>query len=245
MAESRMNTARGAKAVVSNARLPRMAEKAPAPRKIGGKVVLMAAKPKADKGKQKRMAAFAKAKAVRAPKLRPDQTEPKKARTTAKAQGGYVRLRLRVTDGEVSVIGAKAVEGPLVEGKLQGALAYEATLGDARVAAGAIPDVGERRSFPAPDAKGELAGHHVTPLRSYEVNVRVPKEKVSSSALPRLEIALYRMKEELPVVRPEQLEAAPLGAQFERELREVGRLKGIRADSLAEPVADEVKRAFK
>jgi hypothetical protein len=69
--------------------------------------------------------------------------------------------------------------------------------GRTKVDAGAIPDVGERRSFPVPGGKGELAGHHVEQLRTHEVNVRVPKEQVSAAALPRLEIALYRMKEEL------------------------------------------------
>ena len=99
---------------------------------------------------------------------------------------GYVRLRLRVTDGEISVVGAKAVEGPLVEPKLQGALAYEATVGEKRVAAGGIPDVGERRSFPDPEGKGVMRGHHVEELKTYEVNVRIPKVQVSAAALPRL-----------------------------------------------------------
>ena len=88
---------------------------------------------------------------------------------------GYVRLRLRVSDGEMSVVGAKAVEGPLVEPRLQGALAYEATVGEKRVAAGGIPDVGQRRSFPDPEGKGVSAGHHVERAQTYEVNVRIPK----------------------------------------------------------------------
>ena len=36
-----------------------------------------------------------------------------------------------------------------------------------------------------------------------------------------------------------------MGETFERELREVGRLKGIKPDSLAKPVADMVKEAFR
>ena len=89
-----------------------------------------------------------------------------------------------------------------------------------------------------------MRGHHVEELETYEVNVRVPKERVSASALPRLEIALYRMKEELPEARPDMLAAAPIGEQFERELREVGRMKGIRPDKLARPVAQQVRKAF-
>jgi hypothetical protein len=242
----RMKTGRGIQPVVSNAKLARMTDTPPRPKSIGGKTLLMAEKPKEDTGKQKRMAPFAKASAPRAPKVRPDMADPNGRKPDAAEQpAGYVRLRLRVRDGEMDVVGAKAVEGPLVETKLQGALAYEATLGPRRVAAGAIPDVGERRSFPDPKGKGEMRGHHVEQLRTYEVNVRVPKDQVSAAALPRLEIALYRLKEELPEARPDMLAAAPIGEQFERELREVGRMKGIKPDKLSDPVAAQVKKAFK
>ena len=240
-----MKTGRGVEAVVSNAKLPRMTDTPPRPKRVSGRIQLMAEKPKADTGKQKRMAPFSRKAAPRASKVRPDQAEPNgRKRETAQQPAGYVRLRLRVRDGDIEVVGAKAVEGPLVESKLQGALAYEATLGKKRVAAGAIPDVGERRSFPDPNGKGEMRGHHVEQLRTYEVNVRVPKEQVSAAALPRLEIALYRMKEELPETRPDMLGAGPIGEQFDRELREVGRMKGIKPEQLSDPVARQVRKAF-
>jgi hypothetical protein len=241
----RMKTGRGIQPVVDNPKLPLMSDTPPRPRSIKGKILLMAEEPKPDTGKQKRMSAFRKAAAVRAPKVRPDQKEANLTRAeTAQQPEGYVRLRLRITDGEMSVVGAKAVEGPLVEPKLQGALAYEVTVGQKRVAAGGIPDVGERRSFPDPEGKGEMSGHHVEELKTYEVNVRVPKEQVSAAELPRLEIALYKMKEELPEPRVDRLPAGPIGAQFARELREVGRMKGIRPDQLARPVAEQVRKAF-
>src|SRR5688572_18499039 len=241
----RMKTGRGIQPVVDNPKLPLMSDTPPRPTAIKGKILRMAEKPKPDAGKLKRMSAFRKAAVVRAPKVRPDQKEAKLTRAeTAQQPEGYVRLRLRVTDGEVSVVGAKAVEGPLVEPKLQAALAYEATVGEKRVAAGGIPDVGERRSFPDPEGKGVMKGHHVEELKTYEVNVRIPKERVSAAALPRLEIALYKMKEDLPEARPDMLAAAPIGEQFERELREVGRMKGIRPDKLARPVAQQVRKAF-
>lgn len=237
-----MKTGRGIEPVVNNPRLGLMSDEPLRQKKIKGKILLMAEKPKADTGKQKRMSPVRKAPAARELRGRPDQEEPAAKRPTARSREGYVRLRLRVQNGEVSVVGAKAVEGPLVESKLQGALAYEVTLGDERLAAGAIPDAGEQRSFPDPKGAPGQEGHYVTPLRSYEVNVRVPKAAVSVSALPKLEIALYRVKEELPVERPA---AGPIGPQFERELSEVGRIKGIRAEKLAKPVADEVRNAFR
>ncbi|HSK16329.1 MAG TPA: hypothetical protein VK915_09170 [Gaiellaceae bacterium] len=244
---NRMNIARGAKPVVSNARLGQMTAEEPAPKAIGGKTLLMAARPAADTGKTKRMAPFAKASVVRQAKKRPDMEKPK-TRATARKADGYVRMRVRVVDGKMSVLDAKAVEGPLVESKLQGAVAYEVLLGDRRVAAGAAPDVGERRSFPDPKARTpEMRGHHVTPLRSYEVNVRVPKAEVSVAELPTLEVALYRIKEEIPAERaaPSALAAGAVGPQFQRELREIGRLKGIDPAKLEKGVAAQLRKAFK
>ena len=247
MADERMQTGRGIKPVVGSARLPRMSDTPPEPTRIGGKTLSMAAKPKADAGKVRRMAAASTAVAKQ-PRTRPEMEAPK-ARSAARAKDGYVRLRVRVTEGgRLTVVGAKAVEGELVEPKLQGALAYEATLGPRRIAAGGIPDVGEQRSFPDPNAKlPEMKGHHVTQLPSYDVNVRVPRSEVKLAELPKLEVALFRIKEDLPEEATELAAAgpAPLGDQFQRELREVARLKGIKPDKLAKPVADQLRKAFK
>ena len=247
MADERMQTGRGIKPVVGNTRLPRMTDTPPQPIPVGGKTLLMAAKPKADTGKTKRMPPSSTA-VLRQTKTRPDMEAPK-ATTAARAKDGYVRLRLRVTaGGRLTVVGAKAVEGELVEPKLQGALAYEAAVGPRRIAAGGIPDVGEQRSFPDPKATlPEMRGHHVTELASYEVNVRVPKGAVKASELPKLEVALFRIKEDLPADAAALAAAEPaaLGDQFKRELREVARLKGIKPDKLAKPVADQLKKAFK
>ena len=90
-----------------------------------------------------------------------------------------------------------------------------------------------------------MQGHHVTPVPAYEVNVRVPKAEVTEAELPSLEIALFRIKEDLPDAAPALAAERSMGETFERELREVGRLKGIKPDSLAKPVADMVKEAFR
>lgn len=234
--------------VVGFPKLAVMTDKPLRPKAIAGKVLRMEAEPKADAGKTNRMAAFKRSAKVVAPKKYGDQKPPStriaKKETTEKEPAGYVRMRLRVQDGDVSVLDAKAVEGPLVETKIQGALAYEATLGPRRVAAGAIPDVGEKRSFPAPKGKGPQSGHFVTPLESYEINVRVPKESVSLASLPRLEVALYRVKEELPVVHAAALSAAPLGVQFDKHVREVARLKGFQPEK-HKSVAAQLRKAFK
>jgi hypothetical protein len=247
-----MKTGQDIGPVVGNPRLPLMTDTPPRPRPIKGRIVRMPEQPKVpevpqpDAGGQKRMRAFHKAAPLRAPRVRPDQKEAKVTRATAAQQPeGYVRLRLSVTDGVATIVGAQAVEGPLVEPKLQGALAYEVTVGQRRVAAGGVPDIAERRSFPDPDGRGEMRGHHVEELSTYEVTVRVPKERVSAAQLPQLEVALYRLKEDLAEPRVERLAAGPIGSQFKRELREVGRMKGVRLDQLEVPVATQVRKAFR
>lgn len=64
---------------------------------------------------------------------------------------------------------------------------------------------------------------------------------------PKLEVALFRIMEDLPADAAAlgAAEPAPLGDQFQRELRKVARLKGIKPDKLAKPVADQLKKAFK
>ena len=245
MADERMQTGRGIKPRVLSSRLPRMTDEAPPAKPIGGRTLLMAAEPKADTGEMRRMSAVSKA-TVRQPKEHPAM-KARATRTGARRKDGYVHLRVRVSEsGRLAVIGAQAVEGPLVSSKLQGALAYEVALGGTPIASGSIPDAGEKRSFPAPDAEiPEMRGHHVTQVPTYDVSVRVPKAEVPVAELPKLEIALYRIKEELPEEAPAMAAAAPIGEQFERELRPVGRLKGIRPEKLAKPVADEVKKAFR
>src|SRR3990170_3390856 len=130
MADERMQTRKGIEPVVDNPRLARMTGKRPRTTQIEGKILLMAEEPKTDTGKRNRMQPVGKVSSQRVPKVRPDQkaAPPSKAAreaAVAKEPAGYVRLRLRVKDGELSVLGAKAVEGPLVESKLQGQLAYE------------------------------------------------------------------------------------------------------------------------
>lgn len=241
----KMQSGNDAERLHDHPELPEMTDTPPRPRPLGGKIRTMATEPKADTGKRNRMAPFERSRARVARRDHPDQeAAARRDRGDTDMAEGYVRLRLRVTDGEISVIGAKAVAGPLVEGKLAGALAYEVLLGDTRIAAGSIPDVGERRSFPDPEGTGEMRGHHITELRSYELNVRVPKARVSRAAMSRLEIALYRVKEDLPEPRIDRLPERSIGAQFPRQLREVARTKGLRPDRLNESAAEQVRRAF-
>jgi hypothetical protein len=109
---------------------------------------------------------------------------------------------------------------------LHAGYAYEVSVGANRLHSGSIPDIGVTRSFPNPEGPSEQRGHHITELSTYEFDVRVPRNKLSPSVLPETEIALYRVKEP---AQKKPLGVGLLSATFERELREVARLKGIPA----------------
>jgi hypothetical protein len=245
-----MKIARGVPPVIENAKLGVMSERPVRPRLVGGKTLLMAdgAKPETAKAGRGRMAA-APAKPVRiarptAKRELPEMQPPKPPATAAKAKEGYVRLRLRVSGDQVTVVGAKAVEGPLVERPhLHGSLAYDVVLGAKRVTAGSALDLGERRSFPneSPGAPPEQRGHHIEEVPVYELNVRVPASEVSMKAVPRLSIRLYRIKEDVDI---RLAKPGPLGEQFPRELREVGRVSGIKPAELASPLRAELRKAL-
>jgi hypothetical protein len=246
--ERRMSDDPDAPAVVENENRPQMSEKARPPRRISGKVVLMPEEPRAVGRGRKRMEPVPKKGAKKGAAARrkgalPDQLEPKPSRGDAPGEQGYVRIRVRVENGELSVQDLRHVDGPLVANEeLHGDLAYEATIGGTRISSGAIPDVPTLRSFPHPEPAPGQEGHHFTPATSFEFLVRIPKEAVSERALPRLGIAVYRIKEG-PVPRTEGPE--PLGQRFPKELREIGRVRGIRVEHLPKSAQAEARRALR
>jgi hypothetical protein len=138
-----------------------------------------------------------------------------------------VRFRVHVDeDGEVSIVDSHFVDSDLaMPTTIHGEHAYEVSLGDRLLHADTIPDLGVVRAFSDPQGTPEQRRHHMYRERSYDFDVRVPAAELTQRALPKIEIALYRTKDRAPTRR--LTEAAPLGNQFERELREVTRLSGI------------------
>ncbi|HVE50606.1 MAG TPA: hypothetical protein VNG69_13445 [Casimicrobiaceae bacterium] len=243
----------GTPPVVEDAKLPRMGEGELAPLRIGGRIALMADEPARDTGTRNRMAPFRRAKSTvetRMPKSGYPEQEPPKpprrtkpaGRATKRTSEGYVRLRVLVQNGELSVVGAKFVEGPLAPVEtLPPGLVYEVTLGSRRVAAGAIPDAGVWRSFPDPFGRAGLEGHHITEVSSYEIAVRVPAQELSISALPKTRITLLRWRGTSP--------AAPaagrsLKAQLKGRVNTVASLNGIRPSQLSKKAQAELRKAL-
>lgn len=108
---------------------------------------------------------------------------------------GYIRLRVRVTDGEMRIVGAQRVEGPLLQPTtFTGEHAYEVTLDGLLVAREGIPDMGVSRSYPRPGS----VEHHVAERPTTELNIRVPLDRVPAAALGRLRLSLFRFPDALP-----------------------------------------------
>src|SRR5260370_28166489 len=168
---------KGGAAIVENAQLPRMGTQAMPPKLINGAVRHMTVGAQPVQGSN-----------LMAP-VPKDQTQqqgaggkptyPAQERKTMEqpAPGqGYIRLHVRVTNGQLSVIGAQAVAGPLVQNQsLHHDYAYEVTVVANRVAVESFPNPTELRSYP--DAHG-VQGHeelHITHAATYNLTRRSPR----------------------------------------------------------------------
>jgi len=155
---------------------------------------------------------------------------------------GYIRLHVHVANGQMSVIGAQAVAGPLVQPQtLQHDHAYEVTVGANRVAAESIPDLTERRSYPNPHAGPGQEGHNITHASSYDFIVRIPRKALSMAQLPQLRIALYQVSD---TAQHKSMGTQALGAQFGQQVKEVAQLNGLRVEQLPAHVQESLRKAL-
>jgi hypothetical protein len=219
----------GAPAVTENPQLPRMEDALAGATGAKPKGALMPASAKPPKRGKNTMGSLrkpgARAKAAKATASPPQ--EPKKEATPSE---GYVRLHVRVDNGKMSVIGSQQVDGPLAEvSAFPGGHAYEVTLDEKRLHAGALPDLNVVRSFPNPNGPPQEQVHHTYELPTYDFNVRVPRQALTNKALSKVEVVLYRVKDAVPKVVT-GLES--LAEVHDRELREVARMKGLPATVL-------------
>jgi hypothetical protein len=235
----------GAPPIIEDAHLPRMGEAPPADTKSRA---VMPESPEPDTGKRNRMRPLRKAAAAAAgqPPARGfrDQEPPRRSRSSkddGSGGDGYLRLRVLVEPGKLSLVGGTVVEGPLAQAaELHPGLAYEVTLGSRRVAVGQVQDAGVWRSFGDPSGRPALSGHHITLLPSYEIAVRVPLTGLSMAALRRANLTVYRWRGDAADTQGERSVKARLGKRVET----IGRLKGIRIDSLPKAAGARLKAAL-
>jgi hypothetical protein len=146
----------------------------------------------------------------------------------------YVRLQIRVNRGRLSIVDSRLVDGPLGQATgFPGGNAYEVTLGDRLLHAGALPDLGVQRSFPNLQGPPEQRGHYLTEQSVFEFTARVPAAELTLETIGEIAVRLHRVKEE---AYADRMGDAPLAEQFAREMRPVAELVGLPDSVLPEAI---------
>jgi len=166
----------------------------------------------------------------------PEMKPTRRRRTASDEQPEqYVRLRVRVRGDRMTVVDSHVVDGPLGQvTAFPGGNAYEVTLGDRLLHAGALPDAGVQRSFVAPDASGAQRAHHLTERTDFEFSARVPAAEVTPDTIGDIAVRLHRVKGE---ARADRLGEDRLDIQFEREMRPIYEIRGLPESALPEAIA--------
>ncbi|MFL5959963.1 MAG: hypothetical protein ACJ75G_06855 [Gaiellaceae bacterium] len=146
----------------------------------------------------------------------------------------YVRLRVRVHRGRLSIVDSHLVDGPLGQATgFPAGNAYEVTVGDRLLHAGALPDLGVQRSFSNPEGPPEQRGHYISERSTYEFTARVPAEEVTPDTIGKIAVRLHRVKGEAGVDR---IGDAPLAKQLAREMRPIAEVVGLPDSALPEAI---------
>jgi hypothetical protein len=138
-------------------------------------------------------------------------------------------VEIHAANGQLSVIGASEVPGPLtIPSAVINGLAYEVLLDDQQIALGSMQDAGLRRAFANRDLPGPEGKHSIEKFQPSTSFVRVPKAHLSGANLPKLSIVLHNVRQ-----TPDRLvPATALQRQSGAETNEVARLSGLSLEKL-------------
>lgn len=218
-----------------------------APSRIDRKLVTMAEEPTPSTAKRNTMDAF-----PQRPKSGPKRSEPgdqQPLKDAAEGAGrdtdgpGYLRLRLRVVDGEATVRGVKFVEGPLDRpDTISAGLSYEAKVGGRRVAVGDVPDFAERRSFPDPTGRAGMERHHLSQVEEPEFTVRIPADELTEAQLSELSVDLFRWRGRGP---GDHIAITELAKEPKIAVTRLARLNGVQEVDVPAPVRRQLRETLK
>jgi hypothetical protein len=150
---------------------------------------------------------------------------------------------VRVEGDELTPVGGKVVSGPLVQSDmLHPGMVYEVLKAGRRVTFGQVPDAGVWRSFPDPEGRPAMQGHHITELSSYEIAVRIPLEELAPADFGRLRIVLHRWRGVAPVALTD---TGPLAKVLGTRLKEVASVRSLRLDTFPRELQAEIRRAMR
>ena len=155
-------------------------------------------------------------------KPRPTPKTPEPPTQNGSAASSYVRLRVLLREGQLTVEQVWMVKGVLTQPpELFGPFVWEVRLDDRRIAMGDIADMGEERgSF---DPKDPKRGHRIVKTSEAEIPIRIAGNWTAKS-LARAELFLSESKLRINRQRPAD---QPLHIQWPRELRLIAHLRGL------------------
>lgn len=156
---------------------------------------------------------------------------------------GYLRLTVRLTDGDLSVIGAKIVDGPLLQPDPTGEMMYQAAIGDRRVGIGGLPELEVEHGFAPED--DPTAGHAVGPSDGNEFIVRIPRQDITADELDALEIELVRPAETTASPPPGMTLEAAAADEGRSGPDVVARLRGVDLSQAPSEQAEAVRRRLR
>jgi hypothetical protein len=171
-----------------------------------------------------------------------DLQKPRSDQAGSSSTEGYLRVEMRFADGQLSVVGASEVPGPLtMPSAVINGFAYEVLLGDQQIALGSLPDVGLRRAFANRDVPGPEGKHRFIPVPTFDFFVRIPKTQISELNLSNLTILLHNVRN-----APDRLvPGAALQGQLGVDTAEVTRFHGLSLERLpaeARPLFEKIMR---
>ena len=229
-----------------------------APRRIDRKLVTMAQEPTPSTARRNTMDPFPQRPKAGPRRRDPGDQQPREGATGGGGAGaagaagaggsavegpGYLRLRLRVVDGDARVRGVKFVEGPLDRpDTISAGLSYEAKVGGKRVAVGDVPDFGERRSFPDPTGRAGMERHHLSEIETPEFTVRIPADELSEAQLGELSVSLFRWRGKGP---GDHIAVTELSKQPKVAVTRIAALDGLREADVPAPVRRQLRDALK
>lgn len=215
------------------------------PRRINRKIVMMAEKPSPSRATRNTMDPMPKrtAKASQGAEQLEEQVAGDAAPEEERAGPGYIRLRLRVNDGDVSIRDARFVAGPLTKLNevVTPGLSYEAKIGRRRVAVGDVPDPTQWRGYPDPAGRAGLEGHHIVEQTSYDFTVRIPADQIDETSLEDLRVNLFRWRGRGP---DDHIDVSALGQEPRGAVEHLATFRGIDHEEISGGLEEKVKIAF-
>jgi hypothetical protein len=141
---------------------------------------------------------------------------------TAMAESGddsYVRLLVRMEQGNMRVVDAREIAGPLVQpDTVAHGLAHELLIGGRRVAIGSLPDAAVSRSFSEIGPEGPRE-HHIYPLDTYEFVIRVSRSELRGTELARMTVNVVSVQanrgetlNDIPMQNDPALDVSPIAS---------------------------------